>query len=78
MAMVPDDPVETTIQIARAEVMTQKAIRYVPDDVLGGEDENGGGHNALLVFKPSSYVWSPEDVKAKFSDDGCRGGKKTA
>lgn len=83
MALVPDDPVETIIQTARAEVMTEKAIRQVPDDVLGSEGDGmdkPSGEN--ILFTIFSYVWKSDEVRAKYTegaiDEGGVNSKKDA
>ena len=67
MALVPDDPIEVTIQMARADFITQKVIRHIPDDVLGDEslaDRVTDGFNS----NPCTYVWSPDEARAVFAE----------
>jgi hypothetical protein len=44
MALVPDEPAEIRIQLARQEFMMEKAVLKLPDDQLGNDDdENDDG-----------------------------------
>lgn len=87
MALVPDEPQEITIQLARNEFMTQRAVRLMPDDILGCDDSPEWEGEKPFNYNPHSYVWSPDAVRAAFTEcvpDDVSGneegseGKKTA
>lgn len=69
MALVPDEPKEITIQLSRMEFITQKAVRLIPDDSLGGEeDTNGDMDNKGFDHHLHSYVWSEGDSRAEYTE----------
>ena len=71
MALVPDEPEEITTQLARMEVITQKAIRHIPDDTLGVEetDSLAGEKAAQFNYNAHSYVWPVGSVRAVFTEE---------
>jgi hypothetical protein len=79
MAAVPDDPVETTIQTSRADIMTEKAVRLIPDDVLGGGDNDDDAQvdSGALTFTTYSYLWSDDNVKADYTSEDVIGEDNT-
>jgi len=69
MALVPDEPAEIHIQLARQEFMTEKAVLKIPDDTLGlGDDIDGVGSGDKVgkEFDIHTYHKDEGSVRATF------------
>lgn len=69
MAIVPDEPEEIRIQLARQEFLTEKAILKIPDEVLGDENDNVVNDpegNASKEFDIHTYHKSEGSVRATY------------
>jgi hypothetical protein len=69
MALVPDEPQEIRIQLARQEFLTEKAILKIPDDSLGsGENsaENDPEGNLTKEFDIHTYHKEEGSVRATY------------
>lgn len=68
MALVPDEPAEIRIQLARQEFLTEKAVLKIPDETLGieGDEEGNGTDNAKKEFDIHTYHKDEGAVRATY------------
>ena len=61
MALVPDEPAEIRIQLARQDFLVEKAILKIPDETLGGGGDDGD---------KSDLVGQEYDIHTYHKDEG--------
>lgn len=70
MALVPDEPQEIRIQLARQEFLTEKAILKLPDEVLGSNNNDDDDGVGVATSDPMSNASKEFDIHTYHKTEG--------